>query len=216
MKTQIKKILGIGSFLVMAMALATPVFAETLTRQLDFGMSGDDVSTLQTLLSQDPSIYPEGLVTGYFGSLTKAAVMNFQARNGIDQVGRVGPITLSAINAQMNNGYVIGIDRTAPMISGINIVLSSTTGSATINWTTNEAASGLLYYSVNPINLSEGNLNSSLTATGINVLANTDLKISHRAVISGLQAKTTYFYVIYAKDGSGNENVTWPAVFLSK
>jgi len=68
--------------------LAFTANAATLTRQLELGMRGDDVSSLQTFLAQDVTIYPQGLVTGYFGSLTKSAVSNFQARNGISTVGR--------------------------------------------------------------------------------------------------------------------------------
>ena len=49
--------------------VATPafVFADTFNRELSFGMSGSDVSVLQTYLAHDASIYPQGLVTGYFG-----------------------------------------------------------------------------------------------------------------------------------------------------
>ena len=36
--------------------------------------------------------------TGYFGSLTAAAVRKFQASHGLSQVWRVGPATLSEIN----------------------------------------------------------------------------------------------------------------------
>ena len=54
-----------------------------IARQLDLGTSGSDVTELQTYLSRSPAIYPEGLVTGYFGRLTKAAVERFQTAQGI-------------------------------------------------------------------------------------------------------------------------------------
>lgn len=47
---------------------------------LRFGMSNSDVARLQTLLAQDSSLYPEGLVTGYFGTLTRQAVTRFQEK----------------------------------------------------------------------------------------------------------------------------------------
>ena len=46
----------------------------TISSYLDFGARGADVTSLQQLLAADASVYPEGLVTGYFGSLTRAAV----------------------------------------------------------------------------------------------------------------------------------------------
>ena len=45
-----------------------------ITAHLDFGATGGNVTSLQQFLAADASIYPEGLVTGYFGSLTRAAV----------------------------------------------------------------------------------------------------------------------------------------------
>ncbi len=75
-----------------------------LVRQLGFGMSGDDVKLLQEFLATDPDIYPEGLITGYFGRLTERAVQRFQEKAGIDQVGRVGPQTMSRINQIFEEG----------------------------------------------------------------------------------------------------------------
>lgn len=75
-----------------------------LTRQLEQGMQGDDVKLLQQMLATDPEIYPEGLVTGYFGPLTKAAVQRFQEKAGIDRVGRIGPQTLARINQIFEEG----------------------------------------------------------------------------------------------------------------
>ena len=71
----------------------TPTPALSLTRDLYRGLQGDDIKMLQTFLSTN-GYYPEGLVTGYFGSLTKAAVVRFQLLNTISPVaGYVGPIT---------------------------------------------------------------------------------------------------------------------------
>jgi len=63
------------------------------TRALSQGVTGDDVKQLQEFLKTFPDVYPEGLVTGYFGPLTEAAVKKFQEQNGIESVGIVGPIT---------------------------------------------------------------------------------------------------------------------------
>lgn len=74
----------------------------SLIRDLRVGMSGDDVKTLQAILAGDPDVYPEGLITGFFGPMTAKAVMKFQAKWGIEQVGQVGPKTRAQINKKLS------------------------------------------------------------------------------------------------------------------
>ncbi len=58
-----------------------------------------EVSCLQQFLkNQGGGIYPEGLVTGNFGSLTRAAVIRFQKYYGIITTGYVGILTRTKIN----------------------------------------------------------------------------------------------------------------------
>lgn len=65
---------------------------------LGIGMSGEGVKCLQYFLKwQGTGIYPEGLITGNFGNLTKSAVIRFQSLYGVPQTGFVGPITRSKI-----------------------------------------------------------------------------------------------------------------------
>jgi peptidoglycan hydrolase-like protein with peptidoglycan-binding domain len=96
--------------LVSFIAFAGPQLAgaqtfPSLTAQAGIGSKGTNVSNLQTFLASNPMIYPEGLVTGYYGGLTAQAVRNFQLYYGIDQVGNVGPITLAKLNSVIGNGY---------------------------------------------------------------------------------------------------------------
>jgi peptidoglycan hydrolase-like protein with peptidoglycan-binding domain len=78
----------------------------TLTRSLQNGMSGSDVTDLQTFLATDASIYPEKIISGYFGTLTESAVQRFQKRNAIVSsgtpdstgYGSVGPMTRNVIS----------------------------------------------------------------------------------------------------------------------
>jgi len=78
-----------------------------LIGQLREGMTGDQVRLLQTALAGDTSIYPEGLVTGYFGRLTALAVKRFQARHGLSQVGSIGPKTLEKLNQFLTQNPII-------------------------------------------------------------------------------------------------------------
>jgi alpha-L-arabinofuranosidase len=64
-----------------------------------------EVSKLQRFLSQYPDIYPEGLITGYFGALTQKAVQRWQASRAVVSSGSpettgfgiVGPKTALSI-----------------------------------------------------------------------------------------------------------------------
>ncbi len=63
------------------------------TKPLSLGSKGGDVTALQNLLKNE-GVYPEGLVTGYFGGLTKKALGKFQEKYGIASPGVVGYGTL--------------------------------------------------------------------------------------------------------------------------
>lgn len=76
-------------------------------RNLRYGMSGSDVMALQQFLARDTSLYSEGAVSGYFGQLTKSAVIRFQNRyatevltpTGLTQgTGFVGLFTRQKLN----------------------------------------------------------------------------------------------------------------------
>lgn len=75
-------------------AAAETAFAKTLR----LGTRDEEVSRLQEFLSTLPGIYPERIVSGYFGPLTEAALRRFQAQNSIEAVGIVGPKTRAKLN----------------------------------------------------------------------------------------------------------------------
>lgn len=64
-----------------------------LSRSLYRGLSGEDVQSLQEFLAEDSEVYPEGLITGFFGVRTEEAVRRFQRKHGVDALGIVGPKT---------------------------------------------------------------------------------------------------------------------------
>ncbi|OGZ45774.1 MAG: hypothetical protein A2756_02600 [Candidatus Ryanbacteria bacterium RIFCSPHIGHO2_01_FULL_48_27] len=93
-------------------ATPTPTSTIKVTRPVQFsrylqkGMKHSQVSELQKLLAQDKLLYPEGLVTGYFGPATDAALKRFQKRYGIakegdEGYGLVGPKTRAKLNTLM-------------------------------------------------------------------------------------------------------------------
>ncbi len=221
------KIFGTGILVAGILAISIPSFASaaTLNRELQFGMSGTDVSAVQTFLATDRALYPQGMVTGYFGSFTKSAVTNFQLRNEIPAVGRIGPMTLPIINLQMSTGMYMGMsyagvptgvysggDVNAPILSNLGINTANT--SAVVAWNTNELATGVVYYSTSPLNVSESM--TSVSASGNKAMTDSSLRTSQSIAIAGLQAGTTYYYLVYTTDASGNVTITWPSTFQTK
>ncbi len=76
------------------------------TKSISQGYRGNDVAALQQFLkTQGVDVYPEGLVTGYFGPSTRKAVGRFQLQNGIVKSARdpgygyLGPKTRAQINS---------------------------------------------------------------------------------------------------------------------
>jgi len=252
----------------------------SLVSMLRQGSAGDQVTILQALLAADPSIYPEGVISGYFGKLTAQAVKRFQKQNGLEQVGNVGPKTLKKLQELLNehplafatasstttgmmarqgenrgkseekrlcaaippghmiapgwlkkNGGVAPVvpecqtlpkgianklnsgwktststtatttppaaDVTAPVISGTT-VSNLATSTATVAWTTNENASGKVYYATT----STVDLSTALT------MSDTSLTTSHSFGLTGLATSTTYYYVLESKDAAGNTATT--------
>ncbi len=88
-----------------ALAKKTPssFSCQKIENNLYFGLrNNSEVRCLQEFLrSQGPEIYPEGLVTGNFFSLTETAVKKYQASKGIIQTGYFGPLTRAAVNNEL-------------------------------------------------------------------------------------------------------------------
>ncbi len=181
------------------------VFSHTLSR----GTQDDEVTELQKYLATFPDIYPEGLVTGYFGFLTQKAVQRFQVKHSIVSSGTpsttgyglVGPQTRKKLNehhtlsVEVKESTTItpevDIDVVAPMISNIQET-NFAEDSITITWDTDEAVKSYVEYSG-----VESMENSSVAQT-------TNLVVSHRVNITELSQGTTYYYVVSATDTVGN------------
>jgi peptidoglycan hydrolase-like protein with peptidoglycan-binding domain len=216
LKTTKSFIITSGLIVAALFAIIFPAVtnADTLYRQLQVGSRGADVSSVQTFLAQDPALYPQGLVTGYYGFLTKSAVSNFQSANGISAVGRIGPATLPVLNAAMaagmnNIGGTIG-DAAIITSAGVSNISRN---SATINWYTNENAKGIVYYSTSPLSLGE-HLNS-VDVSGNTAMTDMNYRTNQSVTLQNLQPNTNYYYLAYVTDLDGNVSITWPAVFTT-
>ena len=83
------------------------------TEKLGYGSKSDGVRELQKVL-KDLKLY-DGGIDGKFGNMTFSAVKNFQAKNGLNQVGFLGPQTRALLNDYLSggnpssNGQVLGM-----------------------------------------------------------------------------------------------------------
>ncbi len=90
-----------------------------LVSTLSLGSQGDQVKILQALLAADPGIFPEGQITGFFGSATQRAVKRFQKAHGLAQVGRVGPQTLQKLNEDLDE-HPLALTSASGTVNGEN------------------------------------------------------------------------------------------------
>lgn len=201
-----------------------------INTQLDFGDRGSEVSELQTYLSGDANVYPSGLVTGWFGPLTKAGVERFQTANGIVSsgtpettgYGRVGPRTQAAINAKLAGGGHSTGDVYAPTIERVSVNTNNSSDSAVISWTASEPSMGKVYYSTSPIRM-HNTFDSTARFSGEPIVTTGTLaqydgvaRSTHTVNINNLMPNTTYYYLVVAFDSSKNSSITLPASFRTQ
>lgn len=162
-----------------------------ISSELQLGSRSEDVKTLQRFLAQTPAIYPGGFVTGYFGSLTKAAVNNFQMKNGLAVTGRVDAKTLEKINESFTKGG-------APIISGVKAknIKSDTTE---IEWTTSQPGTTEIFYST-------GELFSTKAVTMR--VSSKALSLSHVIDVGHLNFATKYNYLLLSANSLGTATST--------
>ncbi|MBI3588952.1 MAG: peptidoglycan-binding protein [Candidatus Liptonbacteria bacterium] len=71
--------------------------------RVKIGYKGDDVKIVQQYLATDKQIYPEGLVTGYYGNLTKKALGKFQEKHGLNQTGEFDEDTKNKLEGEIES-----------------------------------------------------------------------------------------------------------------
>ncbi len=211
----------VAAFFGVLFALPASASAAMLTQTLDLGDSNSDVTSLQSYLATNATIYPSGLVTGYFGPLTQAGVQRFQTAQGIvtsgtpesTGYGRVGPTTLARINSLMGGspGSNVSWD-TVPVLSPHTIQVTNTT--ATFIWNTNELTRGEVYWSTSPLRADEATgPRQQPYVSGTLALDAGGSQTNHTVMVSNLQANTLYYYLVRGIDGVGNTTMTWPSTF---
>ena len=101
----------VGTFIFALPAFAAPAM---LTQYMELEARGEQVLLLQKILATDGAVYPEGTVSGYFGPLTEKAVLRFQKKYGMEQLGVVGPKTRVKLNEIAVAKGIVGASSAAP------------------------------------------------------------------------------------------------------
>ena len=81
--------------LLMIAALVSRIFPREIETVSSVGSYGTEVRAIQERL-KERGLYNAN-VTGYYGEITKNAVIAFQRQQGISQTGTAGPVTLKAL-----------------------------------------------------------------------------------------------------------------------
>ena len=95
------------------------------TRAIGLGDSGASVVALQTYLEQRGLLeLPAGVSNGYFGALTRTALVRYQTSVGLSPVGSLGPLTRAKLNGELASATVL------PNTGEQNTSTSTATGSS--------------------------------------------------------------------------------------
>jgi|GEM_PF-874400 len=126
---------------VTSAAIPTPQVQGTVSggilgSDLAFGSTNDDIKKIQKLLATDPSIYPYGVASGFFGPKTQEAIRMFQARFDLDTVGVVGPSTRALLEvffaAYPSENYPADVlKKAAPQVAGASTTVTPATTATT-------------------------------------------------------------------------------------
>ncbi len=126
---------------VAAMGSTTSAPSYAYNTNLTVGSTGADVTALQNALGVSPA-------TGYFGSITKAAVVSYQTAHGIPSTGFVGPLTRASLNGSSTS--VTTTTTTTNSSTGSNTTSTSVTntgveGILTVNLASNPSSGQNVY-----------------------------------------------------------------------
>lgn len=199
-------LLGIALF---SFGLASTASAQTISSQLSLGAKNTEVSKLQSFLATNNRIYPEGLITGYYGPLTKAAVTQFQINYNLPAVGNFGPMTLEKMNSVITSG--LGLDIFAPIMSRVSVQTNK--NSATLSWSTDSSARAKVNYDTKPLMMSDAQMRFTAPTVSGTTKDGDSMGTSQSITLENLSADTTYYYSVQVTDASGNVSVSWPTTF---
>lgn len=181
-------------------------FAQTaaFTTQMGVGAQSSSVTSLQTWLTQNG--YYSGPITGYYGSLTRAAVENFQTAHSISATGYVGPLTLAALNANESVTSTSGnASEIAQLQAELNSLLAQIQAIESGSATTGVPAGSSMTLQTNE----NSSINGSLTASGMSPFTYSLSSNPSNGVVTSFNSATGAFTYMPNSNFSGNDTFTY-------
>ncbi len=105
---RIKTLQGNGAGIKAEVQETNKEIREYIKSDLRVGTTSDHVKKVQEILAADPTIYPRGLVTGYFGPMTSEALKKFQEKFDLEVTGEMNEETKEAMNALLEERFEAG------------------------------------------------------------------------------------------------------------
>lgn len=157
--------------------------------------SGGDVTRLQRFLAGQPGIYPEGLITGYYGPATTRAVQRWQAEHGIASSGTpettgygyVGPRTREEMGCGNTGAALPNLTLTVDGQQSVTLAVGQT---FTIGWSISNAASCSGSSTVGTSSPTTWNLNANSTGSATSTLQ-TNASILYTQTCTNERGSTT-------------------------
>ncbi len=139
------------------------------------------------------SVESSPLVTNHWVALNSLASSTtyYVIVRSSDASGNTSTSSQTAFTTRASTGTT---DTKAPVIS--NIVSVTGTTSAQIGWTTDEYASSKVYYS--------SSSTIDVTSSSTTFVEKTSLDKNHLVTVTGLNASSTYYFIVESTDASGN------------
>ncbi len=180
----------------------------SVTSTLKVGWMTNENTTGRVYYSATLPVLPNAANTVFIGSTASTknhlvTIPNLTANTTyflvIESTDTAGNVSTSATFAARTLVLPVTPDTTPPVISALSTSVG--TSSMTVQWFSNEPASGRLFYSTStPINTSSTNTSS--------FIENTSLSTNHSLTLSGLATSTVYYMAVQSADGSGNKAIS--------
>ncbi|MDB5259642.1 MAG: baaA1 [Candidatus Taylorbacteria bacterium] len=205
---------ALASLLIAGSAFAAAGY--TFTNYLKVGSTGADVTALQSwLVANNFLTMPAGVSMGYFGQLTKAAVVKYQASVSLPATGFVGPLTV----AKLNGGTTVTTTTSTACPAGYTCTAlpgttTTTTTTTTTGGITTPGAEGTLTVSQGAVpNTTVYVGQSKVTVLNLALQAQTsDINVARVTVDLGTDSSiyTKKFATIYAIADNGTVLASMP------